>query len=513
MADTLRGQRESRILFHETFDGNGFTTNNSLAQMRIVKPDQINPVITHLMGKEEDIFPLTFLTEGQKGGSRKIEIQDIEYEWPVMGRPKISDTIVNSDYSSSDDSIGAGGVPVKAVFKSNWLKNQHTVVTPSGSHLRIQGKPRPVGSGGFEYVFQLIYSNPTEAVPFSDFLPGTKWSMMGGAAVSEAYSSGNESNKQAPAKLKNQISVLRKSFEIGGNVSNRTVEFQFNIKGKTTSYWMPFEEYQHEIEFKKVCEEHLWWSRYNRDAQGRITTIDPETQLPIPIGAGVDDQIYNRDTYGILTADKIASTVSDVMYGATDKEGAGKGGMEVILYTGIGGMEEFDRAIKRDANGLSGWTLLAGNVADKFVRGSGTHNLAYGAYFNQYAHVNGHIITVKHLPLLDYGGRADNAPSHPVSGKPITSYEMYFVDQSMYDGERNVQMVSQKGRSMIRGIEQGMTLYKGMAFESYMSYKGNALNLNLATDQDKTSIHFMKTLGVVIRRNTHCFKLSCDLGQ
>lgn len=508
---TLQGQRESRILVHETFDGNGFTTNNSLSQMRLTKPDQINPVITHLMGKDEDAFPLTFLTEGQAGGNRKIEIQDIEYEWNVMGRLKKSDSVLSTEYSSGDE-IGKGGVPFRITFKSNWIKGQHTIHSPEGSQARVHGKPRPV-NGGYEYTLQLIYSNATEAVSYAEVLPGVRWSMVGGASVSEAYSSGNESNKQAPAKLKNQISIIRKSFEIGGNVSNRTVEFQFNIKGKTTSYWMPFEEYQHEIQFKTACEEHLWWSKYNRDSQGRITTIDPDTQLPIPIGAGVDDQIPNRDTYGILTASKIRSTVSDVMYGATDKNTPGKGGMEIILYTGIGGMEEFDRAIKEDANGLSGWTLLSGNVADKFVRGSGTHNLSYGAYFNQYVHINGHIITVKHLPLLDYGGRAENANLHPVSGKPLTSYEMYFVDQSTYDGERNVQMVSQKGRSMIRGIEQGMAIYKGESFDSYMSYKGNATNLNLATDQDKTSIHFMKTLGICIRRNNHCFKLTCDIGM
>jgi hypothetical protein len=85
---------------------------------------------------------------------------------------------------------------------------------------------------------------------------------------------------------------------------------------------------------------------------------------------------------------------------------------------------------------------------------------------------------------------------------------MYFVDMSTYDGERNVQMVTQKGRSMVRGVEQGMALLKG---SNYGDYNGNSDNLRLATDQDKTAVHFLKTLGVVIRRNTHCFKLSCDL--
>ena len=83
---------------------------------------------------------------------------------------------------------------------------------------------------------------------------------------------------------------------------------------------------------------------------------------------------------------------------------------------------------------------------------------------------------------------------------------MYFIDMSSYDGIRNVQMISQKGRSLVRGIEQGMTLIKG---SSYGDYNGNALQL--ATDQDKTAVHFLKTLGINIRRNTHCLKMFCEL--
>lgn len=495
MENTLANQ--SRILIHESFDNKGFTNNNSLAAMRLTKSESLNPVITHLMGQENRKFPLTFLTEGQRGGLKQNSIEDVEYHWNVMGRLKKSDSVVSHSYSTGD-TPGLAGTPFKVVFKSQFLKQQHLIHSPYGTRARIQGKPVPV-AGGFEYTLCIIWTVATESCPIDEIAAGTRWAMVGGAPVAESYSSGNESNKQAPGKVKNQISILRKSYEVGGNISNRTVEFQMKTGNGTTNAWMPFEEYQHEINFKEACEEHLWWSRYNRDAQGNITTIDPVTGFPIPMGAGIDDQIPNQDTYGILTVQKLENTVSDVMYGGTDT-----GNMEVILFTGIGGAAEFDRAIKRETNGTGGWTLQ-GSAADKFITGSG-RNLSYGAYFNKYVHVDGHTITVKLLNLLDFGGRADNSPKHPIYGKPLSSYEMYFVDMSSYDGERNVQMVTQKGRSMIRGIEQGMTLLKG---NSYGDYKGNALDL--ATDQDKTSVHFLKTLGVSIRRNTHCFKLLCDI--
>ena len=385
----------------------------------------------------------------------------------------------------------------EVVLKSAWIKNQHTIVSPRGIRCRVSGKPERVGNG-FKYRLQLIRKSDAEFIPLSEFEPNTTWAMSGGANVTESYSFGNESNKQTPGKLKNQIGILRKSYEIGGNVSQRTTTFQFNVGGKQTNYWLPFEEWQHEINFKQDCEENLWESQYNRDAYGRITTIDEEAQLPIPMGAGILEQIPNIDTYGILSTQKLTNTITDVTYGATDTEN-----MDIVLFTGKGGKREFSDALMRDANK---WRVLDGSM-NNTITGS-PMGLVYGAAFTQFRHIDGHTITVKELPILDFGGRAEIAPKHPISGLPLTSYEMHFVDMSKYDGENNVQLVSQKGRSLIRGVEQGMTLLKGL---SYGDYKGNAMDINLATSQDKTAINYLKTCGVTIRRNTHCFSLYCNL--
>lgn len=497
---SLPRQNPNRIVVHESFDGRGFTSENSLARMRLDKPDTINPAITFLMGREEKAFPLSFLTEGQMGGNKGIPLNSIEYDYPVMGRLKKSDTVVSTEADLSRDDIGRKGAPVWVTFKTDWMKMHHTIFSPTGTQARIQRKGEKTPSGT-RYLIALIWRDENENIPASELATNTRWSMAGGASVSQSDSKGNESNIQSPGKVKNQISILRKSYHIAGNVSNKTVEFMLPTgKSGTSNFWMPFEEYQHDIQFKTACEENLWWSKYNRDKFGNITTIDDETGLPIPMGAGVDDQIPNRDTYGELTIKKLSQTVSDVFYGATDTQK-----MEVVLFTGTGGMEEFDKAIKQDNGGV--WTMLQGNAADNFVTKNST-GLTFGNYFTQYKHVDGHIITLKHLPLLDYGGRAENAHPHPITGKPLSSYEMYFIDMTTYDGVKNVRMVHEKGRSLIRGVEQGMSLVKG---SSYGDYKGNSKDLILATDQDRSSIHMMKTLGINIGRNTHCFKLECDL--
>jgi hypothetical protein len=235
-------------------------------------------------------------------------------------------------------------------------------------------------------------------------------------------------------------------------------------------------------------EENLWFSTYNRLANGQIMLKDPDTGLPIPMGAGLVDQIPHEDTYSFLTTSKLKSTVLDVTYGAKDAP------TNITLFTGIGGAEEFHNACLDGAAGLQ-------IIGDKFVTGSDM-NLMLGGYFNRYKTPQGVIITVQLMNLLDHGSRAEIAPKHPITGLPMTSYNMYFVDTSTYDGQRNVVMVTQKGRSYIEGWEKGMAAMKemGLAPTNYVS-----------TEQDKSAVHKMAARGVALRRNTHCFALTCDL--
>lgn len=491
----LQNQNYYRVIQNESFGDEGYTNNLSLTKARMTNPDHLNPVITHLMGKESMKFPLLYLTEGQNGGTKYVEIQDVEFDWPVFGKLRRTDAVAGHDYVTGDKP-GYGGNDVYVVFKTAWLKYQHNIVSPNGVVCRILSKPEKV-STGYKYKLDIVRNNNITSIPLTELTTGTLWAMSDGANVSESYSTGNESNKQFPGKLKNQIGILRKSYEIAGNVANRTTTFEFMINGKSTKYWLPFEEWQHEMRLKEDCEESLWESQYNRDELGNIMNIDPDTQLPIPYGAGLKAQIPNRDTYGTLTYKKLTNVVTEVMYGAADAEK-----MNVVLFTGIGGKREFSDAIKREAGS---WTLYQGAL-NNTITGS-PMGLTFGDAFTQFRHIDGHIVTIAHLPYLDYGGRAQNAPLHPVSGMPMTSYEMHFVDMSIYDGENNIQIVTQKGRGLIRGIEQGMTLLKGL---NYGDYKGNNMDIQLSTDQDKTSIHYLKTIGIAVRRNTHCFSLYCD---
>ncbi len=477
----------NRIIMRTGYDSKGYTDENSLTNALMTKPDQISPVITHLMGKEEDKFPLTFMSEGQKNGVRTIELNSIEYEWNTIGRLRKASRVVSSAYSAGDKP-GLGGAFFYANFEDTWLKVQHTVITPNGTQVRVMFRPEANGSSN-KYTFQIINPSPTAFVDPSQFIPGAKWGMVGGASVSTSGSFGNESNVVTPGKMKNQISVLRKSYRLMGNIMNKYVEFQFNVEGKATKLWMDFERYQHMLDWKQSCEEHYWESQYNRRTDGTIPLKDQDTGLPIPIGAGIYDQIPNEDGYanGFLTEKKISQVIGDTFYGATDKKK-----MTAVLYGGLDFMAQFDQAMKRGVPGFSAIDF------GTFVSGS-DRNLVLGNYFTSYKHVDGHVVVVKHLPLLDDGGRAEVAEINPLTGRPLTSSEAYLLDMSVYDGENNIQMVSEKGRSMVTGVLQGMN-------DTPYNLQSNNVR-NLATEQDASSVHFLASKGVCIRRSTHCVKL------
>lgn len=487
--------KSSIIVHNEGFDASRFTDQTSLARAYMERPDQIIPMIVFTMGNWADEFPLTFLSLGQEGGSApRVEVNNIEYEFPFIGKRKTTSQIISHQYAGADKP-GLGFTNFFLVLKDAWFRNGQGVRTPNGTYLRVMGEPVPVGSH-YRYQFQIRGNDNTVFVALTELTPGLFLSAVGGVTVTQSMSVGNYGHSQFPGKKRNQISILRQSYRLAGNISNKVVEFRLmNKSGQTTNLFIDWYEFQQMLEWMAAKEEHLWTSQYNRNENGVITTLDPVLNQPIPEGAGVMQQIINEDTYSSLTDTKISTIIGDVFRGATDY----KGHRDIVLYAGNGGFIEFDKAMKDSRV----FKLVADSTGDKFVKSSGG-GLMLGGYFKSYEHIDGNVVTMKKLPLLEQGGYANNAPLHPETGLPLTSYEFYFLDQSRYDGVPNVQYVYEKGRMEIRGLEQGMSLVKG---QNYGSYGGNKNYLNLATEQDATSIHFMATCGIQIFRDTHCFKL------
>jgi hypothetical protein len=472
-ADNLKKLR----LYQDTFNAEGMTDENSLANALLTEPDKLSPVLTHLAGQEDKRFPLSFLTEGMNNVKY---INDIEYDYPVMGRLNKSVVAV-----SLDAGTGVSHSRFKITFAERWFVKQYIIENPAGVQMRVMEDPIEVQSG-WQYTVQLVTSDSSEAVTTAD-VAGKQFVQLF-APTAFSGSRGNESNWVAPSKMRNQISLIRKSYRYEGNMPDRVVNVELNVGGRTTKLWYDFEEYQHMLRWKEETEYSLWYSKYNRDTDGVIHLKD-DNGKPIPLGSGVIEQIPNVDTYSELTATKLKNVVRDALYGASDAAQ-----MNIVLFTGLGGLEEFDKAMKDE---VSSGSYIKNTDPSSFITGSGA-NLQLGGFFTSYKHIDGHVITVRHLPLFDHGARALNSDKHPVTGLPMESYRMIFLDMSSYDGEQNVAMVTRKGRELVRWAVAGASVPPG--------FSGNALRAN---DVDGASVHFMKESGISIRRATNCLHLEC----
>jgi hypothetical protein len=458
------------------YNDSQMTDTNSLVNALMERPEELSPIITHLAGREEKKFPLSFLTEGV-GNTKSIDRFEYEY------RVKTHEINVRPVVANSGN--GAGGAPFTLTFPDKWFVFPYTLVSQSGKLARIMTEPVPDGAG-WKYTLKIV-SPDVASIPSADLADGALWGQLY-ANVGVDFSRGNASNWTAPGLVRSKIGTIRKSYHFSGNAKDYVAQFELPLKeGSKTKLWMDYEEYRHMIKFKEECEMYYWYGQKTHDATGTTTMLDENGQ-PVISGPGLFEQIINKDTYATLTQNKIEEVIGDLFYGMTDATDK-----QVTLYTGIGGAREFDRALKA----YYGANSFLQTSQPYFITGSG-RNLGITGYFTSYEHVDGHRVNVVKVPLFDHGPVAQASVKHPVSGLPLESYRMVFVDQSTYDGENNLQMINKKGREMLRWCVAGSVIPKG--------FTGNDTR---ASDIDGASVHMLKTAGILLRRFDTSLDLQC----
>ena len=280
------------------------------------------------------------------------------------------------------------------------------------------------------------------------------------------------------------------------NINVRTDKGESNV-------WMDFALWQNEKRWLGERELLYWHSRYNRLADTRVPLKDLLTGKVIPQGSGLYEQIQHKSTFSTLTYSSMVSKIGDALFGQSDT-----GGMSITLYTGLGGIQDFDNAMKEQGKILL--TDFTG-VADKFVSGS-MNDLMLGGFFKGFYHVDGYVIKIYHNPLQDLGSIAQKSPPHPVSGYPLESHRLTFVDDNDYDGQPNIQHVSQTGRSFLHGLVAGLTpMPKSLSIMGGFNLSKDQVQL-LSSEVDSSSYHRFHSCGIQMLRASKCFDMQCVAG-
>jgi hypothetical protein len=463
------------------FNDSQMTDMNSLSNALLTRPTELSPIITHLAGKDDMRFPLSFLSEGM---GNTMSIDNLEYEYRIQTRKLMTRPV---HVTNSGSNLGQGGATFELEFPDKWFVFPYVLVNSAGEQARIMEEPKESISGG-SYTYKVQLVNPdSAAVLTTGFNAGDLWAQLY-APVGVDFSRGNASNWQAPGKVRNKLTTIRKSYHMSGNAKDYVAEFTLPKKGgSTTKLWMDYEEYQHMLSFKEECEMYYWYGQKTYGSDGVVNMKDENGQ-PVVIGPGLLEQIINQETYSTLSETHLKNVIGDLFYGMTD---ANK--KQVNLYTGTGGMREFDEALKNHF--ASNTWKVSGET--RFITGSG-RSLGLTGYFKSYEHIDGHSVNVIKMPLFDHGPVARARALHPVTGYSLESYRMVFVDQSSYDGQSNLQMISKKGREYMRWAVAGSVVPRG--FDA---------NTSRASDVDGASVHMLKTAGVSLRRFDTSLDLQC----
>lgn len=476
-------------LYSAQFNNEKFTSENHLAKAYLSEAEWLSPVVTFLYGGNESYqafnFPILFATEGRNQVAKKeIGSADLTYRVRVLGRPRKASTIAKSPYSDGDKP-GYGYTRFILYFEDRLFYKSQSLLTSSRQEIRVLSEPKQEGKF-WRYECQLITNNPKAYVHPSVISVGKKLS--GSVAkVSKSRSRGVESRSYTPYAIQNQLSVIRESYNIAGNMANKVMVVEISVPGQSPmKYWVQWEMFLKDLQFREKLDADLLYSQYNMDKDGIIHNIDEDTGEVIPSSAGMLQQIDNEDTRGLkLTANKLRTLVTDIFYNASGAEN-----IEVDVYTGTGGMTDVSIAMEDLAKEFS---LDQSVVMEKGKNNKYTYT---GPYFNSYITREGNRLNFKYHPSMDRGPMAEASEAHPRTGYKKEGYNMYCVDMSTYDGQQNVQYVSEKGRVEIKKYIQGMAKLPEGDDSMYAS-----------TDIDASSIQIMRTQGVHIHRPGNCFKL------
>lgn len=479
------------------YDDRGYSNEQSLAALMLQKPEEINNFLTYTYGMDDDRFPLTFLTEGQ-GAAGVRDISTVEWTWKTMGRMKTNDYVVW--FNMADTTPGIGGKTIEVEFATGLFIEQFGLMSPDGTTVRIMRDMGPGTHGGHKYALRIKNPDKSAYVDPENFEKGKYWCMLS-PSIPESYSKGNKSNVMGPGMMKSQLGFKRYTKEIAGNISNVIVNYAFKTRGGgTDTRWINEEMRQFDVQMRISNEIDIWTSKYNRTPNGTIDMKDWDNDQPIPETAGMFEILEesNYDTYGeYLPLSKLKRTVGDVLDKDTDT-----GAMQITLFAGRGGLEDFDESMRGEVKSEGFITPLG----DKMIGEEGG-GLTYGKYFRKYKTIDGSIITAVHLPFLDKSPIAEldraNGNIHPRTGLPMCSHQLMFIDNSIYNGERNIRMVRMKGQSYLVGVLKGLTPIP----PSWGAVPDRAI----ATEIDKSTYEVKMSRGLQVNRAEKMFILRCSL--
>jgi hypothetical protein len=465
----------------------GMAESSHLSQAYLTEPERMESALAFAFGDKESTSVLAMMTGGL-GNTRFV--QNREYTWELEGQSERA--IAVSRDSEAGDTPGYGGMPFPIYFSEKLFEVTDVLISDDGTPVRLQEEPIP---DGVEYRYNAVITDPS--IPFID--PSQ---LSNGARFSKEYSTveeysikGGGTNFEAPTRLVNQLTTLRKHYRVTRSAATDVLVMEVkSMDGKATKYWTKLLEWTALRQWYKEIERNLVYSVFSKNAV-REETVKGQNKRPIFSGAGLRQQISpaNIRYYTKLTYDILRSFLTDLSYSATRNGGNTK----FVALTGKMGLEEFDDAVSRRAKDL-GITITNSGT---FITGSG-QSLTLQGQFTTVKFLNGVELTVREFP--PYDNLVRNRTLHPISQKPIESYRFTILNfGSVAETKTNIRKVA-KSKS-----ENQMWYVAGST--DPMGNVAGSMSTSRSSGIDGYEVHFLAEIGIQVQDPTSCGELIMDL--
>jgi hypothetical protein len=428
-----------------------------------------NPLLSQLMGNE--------VTEE--------EITSTSWEWELKGATTRPMVIIENVEPAANTTPGKWRREFKMKGDVDWYL-PGDILSPGTANkkyqVRVIDKPKPHGNG-FIYRVRIMTDDSNLSIPVQYLATGSKWSKLFSQYEEAAVQSGSTQFSTTIA-LSNKMSKFRKEYRITDYASTEVLAVSIpDRKGKRHSSWMRYAEVEYWQQWYRELERGIWYSRSTETVKG-------SNGRPVRSGPGIQEMLEDSHVHyhSKLTATLIEEFLMDIFYSRT-KPGQGR---HVKGYTGEYGMVMFHRAIQ-DWMNKSGFIKNVEVFTNKVDSDLHANAIEAGYQFVRYRMANGSVLELVHNPLYD--DREINYELDPISGYPLESQRITFLDFSAEGKSSNIKLMKKKDSETFSYVCGNYGPF-GPAKGHFSAHSG-----------DYYEMHVGKTCGVHINDVTRCGEL------
>jgi len=473
----------SKLITKELQWNSNMTELNHLGKALLIKP--------HLMSKMDTIFssqnyysdnPL--LTQIMGKAQSEETINGTTWEWELKGansRPGV----IMEDLTGGDTAQGKFKTAFKIKLDINWYK-PGDVLNPGTSNKKFQVRViDQVQKSGNGFIYNVVgmTDDPAWFMPSQYLTIGNQWAKLFSQYEEGAEQSGSMVTS-LPIGLRNKMSKFRKEYKITDYASTQVLAIAIpDTKGKFHTSWMKYAEVEYWQQWYRELERAAWYTRSTDSVLG-------STGRAVTSGPGIQEQLEDSHIhhYTHLTTKLIEEYLMDIFYSRT-KPGKGR---KIKGFTGEYGMMLFHNAVQ-DFISKKGFIQNVEVFTNKVSSEYNDNALAAGYQFVRYRMANGSELELIHNPLYD--DRDINFEIDPISGYPVESQRITFLDFSGDSGESNIKLMKKAQSDTFNYIVGNFGPY-GPIKDGYAAHSGDYYEMHVGT-----------TRGVHINDITKCGEL------